>query len=255
MAYIARAVRGRLRWHVAVATPGVIMISVHASSSGTQALSRALFSTALALSFAACDMESSSSAESSPSSSVELPSLAVPLQGSEATARNRPRPPSPPASTDPLFAAVLGHWAGHCDVFLPGVDEPAFSVDVERISERTADPSEITWTLIYHTATTDIRNYFMRKDPAQPGRYLLDEKNGIVLTSYMHTDDLMINDFEGLGFRLRGREEYSRNRYDFEFVTSAITPEITSEIRGIPFYAYQVLSTQRCSMRRVGHRD
>ena len=180
---------------------------------------------------------------------IELPALAAGEAAALPTARTRPRPPG---ETDPLFRAVLGHWVGHCDVFVPGQDAPVFSVDTERISERTADPDEITWTIIYKTATTDIRRYFMRKDPAQPGRYLLDEKNGIVLTSYMHTDDLMINDFEGLGFRLRGREQYSRNRYDFEFVTSAVVPEITSDIGGTEFYAYQVVSTQRCSMRRAG---
>lgn len=184
---------------------------------------------------------------------VELPALSVPalasLSGEAATA-HRPRPPRP---EDPLFAAVLGHWSGECNVYLPGVDEPVFTVGVERISQPTANPDEITWTLIYHRDVEDVRNYFMRKDPARPGRYLLDEKNGIILTSYMHTDDLMINDFEGLGFRLRGRELYSRSRYEFEFVTSAVTPEITSEIGGVPFYAYQVVSTQRCYMRRVGH--
>jgi hypothetical protein len=187
--------------------------------------------------------------------SVELPALAVPASAAEAAAAGEATAahwPRPPRTEDPLFAAVLGHWSGECNVYLPGVDEPVFTVGVERISQPTANPDEITWTLIYHRDIEDVRNYFMRKDPVQPGRYLLDEKNGIVLTSYMHTDDLMINDFEGLGFRLRGREQYSRNRYDFEFVTSAVVPEITSDIGGTEFYAYQVISTQRCSMRRAG---
>ena len=166
----------------------------------------------------------------------------------------RHRPPRP---TDPLFAAVLGHWAGECKVYLPGVAEPAFTVGVERISERTANPDEVSWTLIYHGGPAgpgeDIRNYTMRRDPTQPGRYVLDEHNGILLTNYMHGDDLMINDFEGLGFRLRGREEYRNGRYDFEFVTSEVTPEITSVVGGVSFYAYKVVSTQRCSMRRQRH--
>ncbi len=194
------------------------------------------------------------SASSRAAAAVELPALALPTAArsaaaasSEASAARRPRP------SDPLFAAVLGHWKGECDIFLPGVDEPAFSVGVERISERTADPDEITWTLIYRNGTTpDQRNYSMRRDPTQPGRYVLDEHNGILLTNYMHGDDLMINDFEGLGFRLRGREEYKNGRYDFEFVTSEVVPEITSPLGDVEFYAYRVLSTQRCTMRRHG---
>lgn len=190
------------------------------------------------------------------SSRGALPALIAPSVDESAAAveTSGRRPPRP---TDPLFAAVLGRWAGECNVYLPGVAEPAFTVGVERISERTANPDEVSWTLIYHHGpggpSQDIRNYTMRRDPAQPGRYVLDEHNGILLTNYMHGDDLMINDFEGLGFRLRGREEYRNGRYDFEFVTSEVTPEITSVINGATFYAYKVISTQRCSMRRQRH--
>jgi hypothetical protein len=185
-----------------------------------------------------------------------LPALSALTHGEDTTSVETAgrRPPRP---TDPLFAAVLGRWAGECEVYLPGVAEPAFTVGVERISERTANPDEISWTLIYHGGPAgpgeDIRNYTMRRDPAQPGRYVLDEHNGILLTNYMHGDDLLINDFEGLGFRLRGREEFRNGRYDFEFVTSEVTPEITSVFNGVEFYAYKVVSTQRCSMRRQRH--
>lgn len=208
---------------------------------------------------AGCVGEPSTSGDSATldqSSRSALPALAVTADRAAASSVETAgrRPPRP---TDPLFAAVLGRWAGECEVFLPGMAEPAFTVGVERISERTANPDEISWTLIYHGGPAgpgeDIRNYTMRRDPAQPGRYVLDEHNGILLTNYMHGDDLMINDFEGLGFRLRGREEYRNGRYDFEFVTSEVTPEITSVFNGIEFHAYKVVSTQRCSLRRQRH--
>jgi hypothetical protein len=191
--------------------------------------------------------------EQAPQGSLPSLTVAVASDSLSSAELNRRRPPRP---SDPLFAAVLGRWVGDCKIYLPGVAEPAFIVDVERISELTTNPDEISWTLIYRNGPRpgeDIRNYTMRRDPTQPGRYVLDEHNGILLTNYMHDDDLLINDFEGLGMRLRGREEYRNGRYDFEFVTSEVTPEITSEVGGVAFYAYKVVSTQRCSMRRQRH--
>jgi hypothetical protein len=114
----------------------------------------------------------------------------------------------------------------------------------------------MSWTLIYRDANGEqVRPYIMRADPAVPGRYLLDEQNGIILTSYLQGENLLSSDFDVPGVRLHTREEFHRNRYEFEIGVSALTPEIANDL-GDDFIinAYRTLNTQKCELRRVrGH--
>ncbi len=160
----------------------------------------------------------------------------------------RPRPP-----VDPLLKLARGRWLGTCDILLTGQTEPAISVEIERITEPTGVPGEFTWTLIYRDANGEqVRPYIMRADPAVPGRYLLDENNGIVLSNYLQGGNLLYSDFEVQGIRLRTRDLFKHNRYDFEIGIGATTPEITSDLGdGLVIDSYRVLNTQKCSMRRV----
>lgn len=116
-------------------------------------------------------------------------------------AAERARPPRPPL--DPLLKLARGRWLGTCDILLTGRTEPAVTIEIERITEPTGTPGEMTWTLIYRDANGEqVRPYIMRADPAVPGRYLLDEQNGIVLTSYLQGPNLLSSDFDVPGVRL-----------------------------------------------------
>lgn len=163
----------------------------------------------------------------------------------------RARPPRPPV--DPLLALARGRWLGTCDILLTGRSEPAVTIEIERITEPTGTPGEFTWTLIYRDASGEqVRPYIMRADPAVPGRYLLDENNGIVLTSYLQGPNLLSSDFDVPGVRLHTREEFHRNRYEFEIGVSALAPELVSDL-GDDFIinAYRTLNTQKCELRRI----
>lgn len=160
----------------------------------------------------------------------------------------RPRPPA-----DPLLKLARGRWLGTCDILLTGQTEPALTVEIERITEPTGVPGEFTWTLIYRDANGEqVRPYVMRADPAVPGRYILDENNGILISNYLQGGNLLYSDFEVQGIRLRTRDLFKHNRYDFEIGIGATTPEITSDLGdGLVIDSYRVLNTQKCSMRRV----
>lgn len=166
---------------------------------------------------------------------------------SELTAA-RPRPP-----VDPLLKLARGRWLGTCDILRTGQTEPALTVEIERITEPTGVPGEFTWTLIYRDASGEqVRPYVMRADPAVPGRYILDENNGILLTNYLQGGNLLYSDFEVQGIRLRSRDLFKHNRYDFEIGIGATTPELTSDLGdGLVIDSYRVLNTQKCTMRRV----
>lgn len=197
---------------------------------------------------------------------------ALPLLSSAATAALAGKPgaeaalAAPGSSSarppiDPLLKLARGRWLGTCDILLTGRTEPAISVEIERITEPTATPGEFTWTLIYRDASGEqVRPYVMRADPAVPGRYILDENNGILISNYLQGGNLLYSDFEVQGIRLRTRDLFQHNRYDFEIGIGATTPEISSDLGdGLVVDSYRVLNTQKCSMRRIdrggGHRD
>jgi hypothetical protein len=169
----------------------------------------------------------------------------------EAAAARRPRPPG-----DPLLELARGRWLGTCDILLTGQTEPAISVEIERITEPTGVPGEMSWTLIYRDANGEqVRPYTMRADPAVTGRYILDENNGILISNYLQGGNLLYSDFEVQGIRLRTREEFRNNRYEFEIGIGATIPELVSDLGGgFLVNSYRVLNTQKCSMRKVrGH--
>ncbi len=167
---------------------------------------------------------------------------------SPALAAERARPP-----VDPLLKLARGRWLGTCDILLTGRTEPALSVEIERITEPTGTPGEFTWTLIYRDANGEqVRPYVMRADPATPGRYILDENNGILISNYLQGGNLLYSDFEVQGIRLRTRDLFKHNKYDFEIGIGATTPELTSDLGdGLVIDSYRVLNTQKCSMHRV----
>ncbi|HEU4537374.1 MAG TPA: hypothetical protein VFS00_24810, partial [Polyangiaceae bacterium] len=71
---------------------------------------------------------------------------AAALAGAPAVAAGRD---AGPKSGDELFALARGRWVGHCDILVPGRDEPVDTVEMERITESTDDPNAFSWTIIY----------------------------------------------------------------------------------------------------------
>lgn len=182
------------------------------------------------------------------SAALAASSAATKSEPSSALTAERARPP-----VDPLLKLARGRWLGTCDIIVTGRTEPALSVEIERITEPTGTPGEFTWTLIYRDASGEqVRPYVMRADPAVPGRYILDENNGILISNYLQGGNLLYSDFEVQGIRLRTRDLFKKNKYDFEIGIGATTPEITSDLGdGFLIDSYRVLNTQKCSMRRV----
>jgi hypothetical protein len=231
---------------------------------GRTKVSSSLFALASLAALASCTTDSGatqdSASESATASAGALPLLsAAAIAAFSATSSAKPgaeaalaaRPPRPPI--DPLLKLAQGRWLGTCDILLTGQTEPAITIEIERITEPTATPGELTWTLIYRSAGVEqVRPYTMRVDTTAPGRYTLDENNGVLITNRLQGGNLLYSDFEVQGIRLRTRELFKRNRYDFEIGVSATTPELSTDAGGTIVDSYRVLNTQKCTMRRIG---
>jgi hypothetical protein len=203
---------------------------------------------------ASCATEPVSTTVATSASAVPLLSAAAMVAATPMLTLDRPnRALDAGPAVDPLLQLARGRWLGTCDILLTGQTAPAITIEIERITEPTATPGVFTWTLIYRDSNGEqVRPYLMRVDPARAGRYILDEDNGVLISNYLQGGNLLYSDFEVQGIRLRTRELFLRNRYDFEIGVGATTPEISSEVDGLVVDSYRVFNTQKCSMRRVG---
>lgn len=186
---------------------------------------------------------------------AELPLLSpAAAAATEASAAAKRAPGHDDPSGD-LFALAQGHWVGRCDILLPGQEEPAQSVEMERITEPTENPGEYTWTIIYRSPDFEqVRPYTILATET-PGRYIVDEHNGILLPNYLIDGNILVSQFQVQNVRLFTREVFRGNKYDVEFTVSSVSPELSSDLGGgFVVDAFRVQSTQKCSLRRKGPR-
>ncbi|MCU0687278.1 MAG: hypothetical protein MUF34_34375 [Polyangiaceae bacterium] len=212
---------------------------------------------ALGVPLAACSPEPTGPTGERAAALTPARATAVPLlsdlanlasQAPAARGADRPR--------DDLFDLARGRWLGQCELLLPGRDEPATTFEIERITEATDVPGDFTWTIIYRAPGVEqVRPYTMRVDPQSPGRYLLDENNGIVLTNYLHDGGLLVSAFAIDGLHLSTRETFRGGRYDFEITVTATTPELSSSVEGFVVDAFAVSSIQKCRLQRQSPKD
>jgi hypothetical protein len=154
-----------------------------------------------------------------------------------------------------LFALARGRWIGECDLLVPGQDEPALTVETERIVEPTDNPNEYTWTIIYRGPDfpEQVRPYTILADPDNPGRYVIDEHNGILLASYLVDGNILVSSFQVPNLHLVARDVFRGNKWEFENTATFTTPELSADLGdGFVVDSFPVSSVEKCKMRRAG---
>lgn len=207
----------------------------------------------------ACALESEAPTPASASvASEQLVMQELPLPGHAGTdtaltaSKKASKIASSHASGD-LLSRAQGQWVGTCDIIVPGQDEPTTSVGMELIVEPTEAQGEFGWTIVYHMPTYDqVRSYTMITDDETPGRYLLDENNGIVIPHYFFDVGILNSDYTVGNNRYLTRARFKGNKLDFEITVSAIEPELTSNLGSFVVDAFPVGSIQKCPLHRVG---
>lgn len=186
---------------------------------------------------------------------AELPLISPAAAAATAAPEPELRALSHDAPGGDLFALAQGRWVGQCDILLPGREEPVQSVEMERITEPTENPNEYTWTIIYRGPDFEqVRPYTILATET-PGRYIVDEHNGILLPNYLIDGNILVSEFQVQNVRLFTREVFRGNKYDVEFTVSSVTPELSSDLGdGFVVDSFRILNTQKCSLRRKGPR-
>lgn len=80
-------------------------------------------------------------------------------------------------------AAFNGYWKGHLDWMVAG--KPTQTIPMQLWVEPADTPGQFTWLILYGDQSTDSRPYLLKPvDPAK-GHWVIDERNGILLDSYL----------------------------------------------------------------------
>lgn len=80
-------------------------------------------------------------------------------------------------------ADFVGHWKGEMAWYAQGKKEPQkFAMQLRILPADTA--GQYTWQIIYGDKETDNRPYLLKPVDTAKGRWVIDEKNGIVLDQY-----------------------------------------------------------------------
>lgn len=155
--------------------------------------------------------------------------------------------------SDDLLSVAQGHWLGTCDVIIPGSDQPTFSVEMERLVAPTENPGELTWTIVYRAPGLEqVRPYTMSVSDQAPGRYLLDEHNGILIPHYFFHDGILVSEYQVGNIRLMTRETFHGRKSDFEIIITSVDPELTTNAGEFVVDAFTVSSIQKCSLHYKG---
>lgn len=110
--------------------------------------------------------------------------LGVAAAGVATASARRPEPrPEPPPARVPAAAALpehwVGRWSGPSTSTAPGRPPLKFSMGLDIAPD---GPGQWTWTITYDGAQgAQVRRYHLRSSGDDPGRFVIDENNGIVL--------------------------------------------------------------------------
>lgn len=134
----------------------------------------------------------------------------------------------------PTFPADwLGTWSGNATVTLPDGKQP-FKTEMTLTIEPLPDGDGVSWAIDYHQEA-GVRAYELLPEKAQPGRYQLDEKNGIVIPNALVGDTLYSSFTVGKAQLITRTRRMPNNTLLFEIMTfPAADSATTGNKDGVP---------------------
>lgn len=78
----------------------------------------------------------------------------------------------------------IGHWKGKLNWMVAG--KPAQQFQMQLIIQPADTAGQYTWQIIYGTDNKDNRPYILKPADTAKGHWLVDERDGIILDSYLH---------------------------------------------------------------------
>jgi hypothetical protein len=89
-----------------------------------------------------------------------------------------------PISKTTFPQSFIGNWKGRLQWMVAGKPTQTFTMQL-RI-QPTDSANQFTWQIIYGDDSKDNRPYILKPVDTTKGHWIIDEKNGIILDSYVH---------------------------------------------------------------------
>ncbi len=109
-----------------------------------------------------------------------------------ATAQNQQRQtlsvPSFPEEEATFPKSFLGNWKGRLQWMVAGKPAQTFSMQLK--IQPTDSTNQYTWQIIYGDDNKDNRPYILKPIDASKGHWVVDERDGIMLDSYVHGNSI-----------------------------------------------------------------
>lgn len=80
--------------------------------------------------------------------------------------------------------SFIGNWKGQLQWMVAG--KPTQQFNMQLIIQPSDSAGQYSWQIIYGDSTIDNRPYILKPVDAAKGHWVIDEKDGIVLNSYVH---------------------------------------------------------------------
>lgn len=117
----------------------------------------------------------------------------------------------------------LGEYKG--DLLIYGVDSVKMKVEMELKIAKTQNDSIFNWTIIYNfKGKSDIRAYNLILIDRQKGHYKIDEKNSIVIDSYLYNNNVLTSFFKVSDSNIISTYVKKENDIFFEIISSKTKP-------------------------------
>jgi hypothetical protein len=152
--------------------------------------------------------------------------------------------------TNPFPANFIGKWKGELQWMVAGKPTQKFKMQLNILPTDSAN--QYTWQIIYGDANKDNRPYILKPIDTAKGHWIVDEKNGIVLDSYIHGNCLH-GAFTVQGNTIIDNYCVTGNKMTVEFFSIKLTDKKQSGIGNdeVPFVdSYKVGSYQVGVLKR-----
>jgi hypothetical protein len=84
--------------------------------------------------------------------------------------------------------SFTGHWKGNLEWIRAGKPTQSFAMQLRILPADTT--GQFTWQIIYGEKETDNRPYLLKPVDTAKGHWVIDERDGIILDSYLHGNAL-----------------------------------------------------------------
>jgi hypothetical protein len=145
-----------------------------------------------------------------------------------------------------------GTWEGHCTSLRQSAPPQEFAMSLVVLPREGSE--SVTWKTTYRMdgGQDEVRDYLLLPT-STPGRFVVDERNGIQLDTFLVEDTLYQNFFlPGSGTALVARWQRQQDRLELEipgwYVASGST---THGPGGVSVTSFPLTSIQRCSLARA----